>query len=50
MNKTLTTSVVAIALAGGGAIGLGSLAAASYGDEPPTLDDETVEDLSLIHI
>jgi len=42
MNKTLTTSVVAIALAGGGAIGLGSLAAASYGDDAPTLDDESV--------
>ena len=43
MNKTLTTSVLAIALAGGGAIGVGSLAAASYGDEPPTLDEESVE-------
>ena len=43
MNKTLKTSVLAIALAGGGAIGVGSLAAASYGDEPPTLD-ETVDD------
>ena len=46
MNKTLTTSVFAIALAGGGAIGVGSLAAASYGDEPPTLDDETVDDVA----
>jgi hypothetical protein len=44
MNKTLTTSLTAIALAGGGIIGVGSLAAASYGDEPPTLDDATVED------
>lgn len=44
MNKTLKTSVLAIALAGGGAIGAGSLAAASYGDEPPTLEDETTVD------
>ena len=36
MNKTLKTSVVAIALAGGGAIGLGTLASAGDGgDEPP---------------
>lgn len=39
MNKTLKTSVTAIAIAGGGIIGVGSLAAASYGDEPPTLED-----------
>ena len=44
MNKTLTTSVLAIALAGGGALGVGSLAAASYGDEPPTLEEESVEE------
>ncbi len=44
MNKTLKTSVVAIALAGCGAIGVGSLAAASYGDEPPTLDETTTDD------
>ena len=48
MNKTLKTSVLAIALAGGGAIGVGSLAAASYGDEPPTIDetvgDDTIDD------
>lgn len=44
MNQTLKTSVTAIALAGGGIIGVGSLAAAGYGDEPPTLDDATVDD------
>lgn len=42
MNKTLKTTVAAIALAGGGAIGLGSIAAASYGDEAPTLDETDV--------
>ncbi len=41
MHKTLKTSIVAIALAGGGAIGLGTLASASYGDEPPTTETPT---------
>lgn len=43
MNKTLKTSAIAIAIAGGGAIGVGSLAAASYGDEPPTVEDAAGE-------
>ena len=43
MNRTLKTSIISIALAGGGVIGLGTIAAASYGDEPPTLE-ETVDD------
>ncbi len=42
MNRTLKTTVTAIALAGGGVIGLGSMAAASYGDEPPTIDETDV--------
>ena len=49
MNKTLKTSVVAIALAGGGAIGVGTLASASYGGEDPTTEtpetpDDTTDD------
>ena len=42
MNRTLKTTVTALALAGGGVIGLGSMAAASYGDEPPTVDETDV--------
>ncbi len=47
MNKTLKTSVVAIALAGGGAIGVGTLASASYGGEDPTTEttDDTTDDV-----
>lgn len=47
MNTTLKTSIIAVALAGGGAIGLGSIAAASYGDEPPTLD-ESIDDSAAV--
>ena len=47
MNRNLKTSIIAIALAGGGAIGLGSIAAASYGDEPPTTLDESVDGSSI---
>ena len=33
MNRTLKTSIISIALAGSGVIGLGTIAAASYGDD-----------------
>ena len=39
MKKTLTTSIVAISVAGAGAIGLGALASAQEGDGGPTLQD-----------
>ena len=41
MHKTLKTSIVAIALAGGGTIGIGTLASASYGGESPTTETPT---------
>ena len=47
MNRTLKTSIISIALAGGGAIGLGTIAAASYGDEPPTIE-QTVDTDSAV--
>jgi ferredoxin len=46
MNKTLTTSIVAISVAGAGAIGLGTLASAQYGGDDPTIDstEDTTDD------
>lgn len=43
MSNPLKTTIIALAMAGGGAIGLGTVASASYGDEPPVVDD-TVQD------
>lgn len=41
MNKTLTTSLAAIGLAGAGMVGIGAVANAQYGGDDPTIEEDT---------